>query len=211
MTYDPNQLPPTQRIYPQQHTAGQPPISAQPGQPNGYPPPPPPPGAWQQVPHQAAYPQSAPPAGSWQQPPPPKRRWGSGTVVIVCVSVVSVMFMCVVLAGPSQQQQESTTAKAADVPTAATTPTAKAGTPAPLSPPDKVASVKMPDVKGQNAAVAEDYLSKLGFTNVDFGTQDPAEGFVVLPENWTVKKQSTKPGRKIPTDTLIVLTCTKTG
>lgn len=128
----------------------------------------------------------------------------------MCVTVVSVMIGCVALLGPSQNKpQESTAAK--DVPTATPTPTRKTGKPAPLSPPDEVASVRMPDVKGQNAAVAEDHLSKLGFTNIDFGTQDPVEGFVVLPENWTVKKQSAKPGRKILADTLIVLTCTKTG
>jgi hypothetical protein len=197
-------------MYPQQYTAGQVPVSAQPDQAYGYPSQQPPPAGWHHMPQQDAYPQSAPPAGYWQQPPP-RRTWGSGTVVIVCVTVVSVMVGCLALIGSSRQDQAGTAAKVADVPAATTPPSSKPGKPAPLSPPDKAEKVEMPDVKGQNAAVAQDHLGKLGFTNIDFGTQDPAEGFVVLPENWTVKKQSTKPGRTVPTDTLIVLTCTKIG
>jgi tetratricopeptide (TPR) repeat protein len=88
---------------------------------------------------------------------------------------------------------------------------AERGASSPLSPPDKPAKVKMPDVRDQNAAAAENYLKKLGFTNIDFGSQDEYDTLVLLPENLTVKKQSTKVGRKIPTDMLIVLTCARTG
>lgn len=67
----------------------------------------------------------------------------------------------------------------------------------------------MPDLVGENAAVADDRLRKLGFTNIQFGSQDENDTVVLLLANWTVTKQSTKAGMKVPVDTLIVLTCTK--
>jgi beta-lactam-binding protein with PASTA domain len=70
------------------------------------------------------------------------------------------------------------------------------------------ASITMPDVVGQNAAVAADKLKKLGFTNIDFGTVDGRQ-FVALPQNWTVKTQSTPPGENLRADAKIVLGCAK--
>jgi hypothetical protein len=69
----------------------------------------------------------------------------------------------------------------------------------------------MPKVTGENAAVADDKLRKLGFTNIQYGSQDKDDTFVLLLANWTVTKQSAKAGAKVKTDTLIVLTCTKQG
>jgi hypothetical protein len=74
-----------------------------------------------------------------------------------------------------------------------------------------VKTVTMPKVTGQNAAVADDKLRKLGFTNVTYGSQDENDTVVLLLANWTVTKQSAKAGSKVRTDTLIVLTCTKQG
>lgn len=71
------------------------------------------------------------------------------------------------------------------------------------------AEAVMPDLVGENAAVADDRLRKLGFTNIQFGSQDENDTVVLLLANWTVTKQSTKAGMKVPVDTLIVLTCTK--
>ncbi|RAO01591.1 hypothetical protein GAR05_01762 [Micromonospora saelicesensis] len=67
----------------------------------------------------------------------------------------------------------------------------------------------MPNVVGKNAAVAADQLRKLGFTEVQYGSQDENDTVVLLASNWTVTKQSAKAASKVPSDTLIVLTCTK--
>ncbi len=77
--------------------------------------------------------------------------------------------------------------------------------PAPSAAPSVVV---MPDVVGQNAAVALDKLHKLGLKNVDLGTVDGHE-FVVLPQNWTVKTQTAKPGEKLAPDTKVVLGCAR--
>jgi hypothetical protein len=103
---------------------------------------------------------------------------------------------------------QATTAAPSEAPTT-TTPTTAA---APRSTaPAGAKTVAMPKVTGENAAVADDKLRKLGFTNIQYGSQDKDDTFVLLLANWTVTKQSTKAGGKIKTDTLIVLTCTKQG
>ncbi|WP_213453353.1 PASTA domain-containing protein [Rhizomonospora bruguierae] len=89
----------------------------------------------------------------------------------------------------------------APTPTATTPPTPPSTTAA--------ASAVMPDVVGQNAAVAEDELRRLGFTKIQLGSQDEHDTVVILAANWTVTKQSTGAGERVPLDTLIVLTCTK--
>jgi hypothetical protein len=70
--------------------------------------------------------------------------------------------------------------------------------------------ITMPDVTGQNAAVAVDKLEKLGFTDIDLGTVD-GRPMVVLPQNWTVKTQSAKPGEQLPAEGKIVLGCVRNG
>lgn len=72
------------------------------------------------------------------------------------------------------------------------------------------ATIAMPDVVGQNADVAEDSLHKLGLTNVDLGTVDRHK-VVVLPQNWTVKTQSAKPGTRLAPNAKIVLGCARIG
>jgi hypothetical protein len=72
------------------------------------------------------------------------------------------------------------------------------------------ATIAMPDVVGINAAVAVDTLTKLGFTNVELGTVD-GRPIVVLPQNWTVKEQSAKPGDTLAPDAKIVLGCARNG
>ncbi|TDC80078.1 PASTA domain-containing protein [Micromonospora sp. KC606] len=67
----------------------------------------------------------------------------------------------------------------------------------------------MPDLKGLNAAVADDKLRKLGFTNVQYGSQDEKDKLVLMLVNWTVTKQSAKAGTKLAADDLVVVTCTK--
>ena len=78
------------------------------------------------------------------------------------------------------------------------------------TPTASAALIAMPDVVSQNAAVAVDKLKRLGFTNIDLGTVD-GRPMVVLPQNWTVKTQSAKPGDQLAADAKIVLGCTKNG
>jgi PASTA domain len=72
------------------------------------------------------------------------------------------------------------------------------------------AQLTMPDVVGLNADVAQDTLRKDGFTNIAFGTVD-GRRVVVLPQNWTVKAQSTKAGAELAPDAKIVLGCARIG
>lgn len=81
---------------------------------------------------------------------------------------------------------------------------------APPAPSTAPALIAMPDVVGQNAAVAVDKLTKLGFTDIDLGTVD-GHSVVVLPQNWIVKDQSAKPGERLPADAKIVLGCARIG
>ena len=71
-------------------------------------------------------------------------------------------------------------------------------------------TIAMPDVVGHNAAVAVDELEKLGFTNIELGTVDGRPA-VVLPQNWTVKEQSAKPGTLLLPGNKIVLGCARNG
>ena len=89
--------------------------------------------------------------------------------------------------------------------------TGQSGSPtAPASSPSATVLLAMPDVVGQNAAVALDVLHKQGFTNVDLGTVD-GHRIVVLPQNWTVKTQSAKAGTRLAANAKIVLGCARIG
>lgn len=70
-------------------------------------------------------------------------------------------------------------------------------------------TVTMPNLVGENASIAADTLRRLGFEKVQHGSADPDDRVVLLPQNWTVSSQSPKPGTKVSTDQLVVLTCTK--
>ncbi|RLK13313.1 PASTA domain-containing protein [Micromonospora sp. M71_S20] len=71
--------------------------------------------------------------------------------------------------------------------------------------------MKMPNLIGENAQIAYETLTDLGFTKITFGSQDTDDKIVLYPPNWTVTKQSTKAGVKVRVDRTIVLTCTKEG
>ncbi|MEU7617245.1 PASTA domain-containing protein [Micromonospora rifamycinica] len=106
----------------------------------------------------------------------------------------------------------TTASPTTDAPAATTAPvpTTPPATTAPAAPPAP-AKLTMPNVKGMNAAVADDKLRKLGFTNIQYGSQDENDTVVLMLPNWTVTKQSAKAGSKMLPDDLIVLTCTKQG
>lgn len=59
--------------------------------------------------------------------------------------------------------------------------------------------------------IADDRLRELGFTRIQYGSQDKDDTVVLLLSNWTVTKQSTRAGSKVEADALIVLTCTEEG
>lgn len=72
-----------------------------------------------------------------------------------------------------------------------------------------VKAATMPNLIGVNAAVADDQLRRSGLTRVVYASEDTNDTLVVMLPNWTITAQSTVAGRRIATDTLIVLTCTK--
>lgn len=71
-------------------------------------------------------------------------------------------------------------------------------------------TVTLPDVVGQNGAIAKDTLHRLGLTRVKLAA-DPRSGkqVVLLPANWTVTKLDPPPGTQVRTDQVVVLTMTK--
>ncbi|MBB6032290.1 PASTA domain-containing protein [Phytomonospora endophytica] len=83
-------------------------------------------------------------------------------------------------------------------------------TPAASTPPAaEPEPIAMPDLVGQNAAIARDELERLGFTDIELGSADAEDTLVIIAANWTVVEQSHEPGDKVPADALIVLTCSK--
>ncbi|MGB9281380.1 MAG: PASTA domain-containing protein, partial [Pseudonocardiaceae bacterium] len=70
--------------------------------------------------------------------------------------------------------------------------------------------VTLPDVVGQNGAIAQDALRSLGLTKVDLAA-DAASGkeVVLAPENWHVTKIEPKAGTQVRTDQTVVVTMTK--
>ncbi len=159
-----------------------------------------------------------------QPPVAPKRKLGTwaivgivvGAVVLLCCGVSAIG--AIVGGGSEPNPAPSASKQAAVAPavaatTASAAPTTAAPSAAPTTsepaPPPAPTTVTMPNLVGMNAAVAEEKLKQLGITNVRFGSQDELDTWVVLPENWTVTKQSAKKGSKVDVDELIVLTCTK--
>jgi len=70
-------------------------------------------------------------------------------------------------------------------------------------------SAVVPDLVGLNAAVAGDQLKHLGFKNVEYASGDKRYKIVIVPQNWSVTKQSAAAGTRLAKDSLIVLTCVK--
>ncbi|WP_041841255.1 PASTA domain-containing protein [Actinoplanes friuliensis] len=68
--------------------------------------------------------------------------------------------------------------------------------------------IKLPKVAGENAAIAEDQLRRLGFTNIRLNSSGGGKVGERTAE-WTVKKVSPKAGKKLKAGALIVLTCTR--
>ncbi|MFG3554656.1 PASTA domain-containing protein [Micromonospora sp. NPDC047557] len=184
-------------------------------------------------PPEQPYPGPQPPPAGYPgfqpSPVPGRRKLGTWAIVGIVVGVV-VLLCCgigvvgAIVGGDSPQATPSASARAvvdgaaptaapatpaAPVTTAAAPPSV-APTTKPAPPPAPV-TVVMPDLVGLNAAVAQDKLKRLGITTIKLGSGDENDTFVILPENWTVTKQSHKKGAKVALDELVVLTCTKQG
>jgi hypothetical protein len=202
--------------YPPQPPSYPPPASGPPGDPWG---------ATGRVPPVSGVPVT-PPSGPlpppFGAPPPPKRDNTTLIAAIVGVAVVLVIGCCTGLYIIGSEQDPNAAAPGVTATAGSVQPepaaTSEAVLPAVPSPSAEVSPtgvpvkrVTMPKVTGENAAVADDKLRKLGFTNIQYGSQDEKDKVVLLLTNWTVAKQSAKAGAKVSTDTLIVLTCTKQG
>lgn len=159
----------------------------------------------------------------YPQPPQPKN---SNLALIIGAAVIGgllIIGICVglVAIGSSAPDKDAVVAPqasrgvavapqvASTTPTAEPTEEAVAPSAEPTNPLATPAKIVMPKVTGMNAAVAEDELKAAGFTKIQFGSADEEDTFVILPQNWTVTKQSAKAGSKVAPDRLIVLTCTK--
>lgn len=159
---------------------------------------PPGPYAPQHPPHSAppypGYPVSVP-----VPPPPQKRPMSAGMALLVALGLsVAILFV----GGLFVTLTDRSVAPPRPAPPVAADPT----TPAATSVKPTMATV--PNVIGKNCAVAGDELERAGFEEVNYGSVDVGET-VVLPSNWWVAEQSHPAGQTIPTDTLIVLGCTK--
>jgi hypothetical protein len=152
------------------------------------------------------------------QPLPPqhiKRKLSNGAIIAIAISGALVLmcgicsFVALVTrdrapAGANLQPAAATPSK--NQPTRATaTKIAAAPTTSPTS-----NMLTVPDgLVGGNALIVENTLKELGFTNIKFGTNDPYDSFVILPQNWRVTKVEPGAGTTMRSDQPIVVTCTK--
>jgi len=135
-----------------------------------------------------------------QMPPPRSPRRSNGPLYFVLAAIGAVVLLfggctaVVAMAGGSGQEPAKPVA--ADP---------SASTPKPTRHP----KLKVPDVVGMNAQDAYDKLDKLGFTNINTGSDDGS--VPMLLTNWNVKSQSVPAGKKISRGRSITLTLTRPG
>ncbi|MGH3984355.1 MAG: PASTA domain-containing protein [Pseudonocardiaceae bacterium] len=128
-------------------------------------------------------------------------RHGAALALITSTAALLLLVGC---GGPSAAPPVATVTVQAPVP-AAPAPAALAPA-APAAP----SIVTLPDVVGQNGAIAEDTLRSLGLTKVQTAADATSGREVVLnPANWTVTKIEPKAGTQIRSDQTVVVTMTK--
>ena len=132
-----------------------------------------------------------------------------GVVIVVCGLALCGMNLSDPprKADSGSQQQTGSEQQGGDGGAGAPPPTGQSGSSAPQPVPTNSAVV--PDLVGLNAAVAGDQLKHLGFKNVEYASGDKRYKIVIVPQNWSVTKQSAAAGTRLAKDTLIVLTCVK--
>ena len=99
-----------------------------------------------------------------------------------------------------------------DTTPAPATVTVQAPAPAVLAPATPVApsTVTLPDVVGQNGAIAEDALRSLGLSKLQLAADKKSgKQGVISSANWTVTKIEPRAGTKVRTDQTVVITMTK--
>ena len=163
-----------------------------------------------------------PSTGSYSLPPQPpasnRRAPNSGLPVLVWLAIIGAASFASLFLGwvigksspdelPAAAPTRSPTVVESPTGSPATEPAEEATEPDESAEP---ATLEVPDdLVGMNAAVAEDRLRQLGFTNIDFGSVDPDDTVVLIPANWRVIAVEPEPGSEISPDALIVLSCTK--
>jgi outer membrane biosynthesis protein TonB len=114
---------------------------------------------------------------------------------------------------PTEQQTEQPVADE---------PTTEAATQAPAEQPTKQATKKaakppaakkavLPNVVGMNLQAAQDLMQATGFYVLDDQDDTGQHRFQVFDRNWVVTRQEPAAGKKVPTDTLVVLWAKKYG
>ncbi|MGH8791863.1 MAG: PASTA domain-containing protein [Stackebrandtia sp.] len=160
---------------------------------------------------------------AWQSvPPPPQTKsqkppwlWPAVATGALLWLVCAGFFTTAMVASNTAGQAEAGQSSVAESPESDEPSTEEPSTEEPSSAePSKsaeIVNIEMPSLVGENAAVAEDELERLGFTNIEFGSVDEEHNSfgVVIPANWTVAEQSHEEGETVPSDALIVLGCVK--
>ena len=123
---------------------------------------------------------------------------------LALVTSTAAVLLLVGCGGPSAAPPVTTVTVQAPAP-AAPAPAALAPA-APAAP----SIVTLPNVVGQNGAIAEDTLRSLGLTKIQMAADTASGREVVLnPANWTVTKMEPKAGAQIRSDQTVVVTMTK--
>lgn len=81
--------------------------------------------------------------------------------------------------------------------------------PSPQESPEPAVLTIPEDLVGQNAAIVDDRLRDLGFTDVQYASADEDDTFVLLLANWTVVEVEPAGGSEVGADSVVVVTCTK--
>lgn len=68
-----------------------------------------------------------------------------------------------------------------------------------------VKDVTVPDIVGSNGAIVLDQLTKLGFTNVQYGSVNPKDKVPLLYTNWTVVSVEPSAGTVVSSDSIVVV------
>lgn len=124
--------------------------------------------------------------------------------------VVLLVIAGIVGGGDKDNDEKTATAATSTAAIAPVVPqvTTKAAAPT-TTEPAVVAEVTLPDVSGQNGAIVQDKLKKLGLTNVTLASADVNDTMVLLVANWTAVSIEPAPGTIVAGDDLVVVTMTK--
>ncbi|WP_432863621.1 PASTA domain-containing protein [Microbispora rosea] len=110
---------------------------------------------------------------------------------------------------PTEQQAEQPVAGDATT-EAATQAPADQPTEQPTKPP-AVEKAVLPDVVGMNLQAAQDTMQAVGFYVLDDQDDTGQHRLQVFDRNWVVTRQEPPAGKRVPTDTLVVLWAKKYG